>query len=678
MRLALIFALTLSCQVALAGSTHPFSVRDMQAMDRLSEPVVSPDGKLVVFTVRTTDLEENKGHKDLFLARVDGSEVRRLTSHTAEDYGARWMPDSKSILFISSRSGASQVWRIGTDAGEATRVTTQPLDVDNLVLSRDGKYMAFSMEVFPDTDPERTKELADQAAKKKATGKIFDQIFVRHWDSWADGHRSHLFVMPASGEGKAVDVMKKMNADVPSKPFGGTEEYTFTPDGKEIVFSTRDVGVAEPWSTNFDLYRAPIDGSKAPESLTAKNLAWDTQPAFSPDGKTLAYLAMKRPGYESDRFQIVLRNWADGTEKFFAQSWDRSPSDIRWSADGQKLIVTAYNLGQHALFALDVKTEKATTLVETGHITAPEPGDKQLVYLSDTIKAPAEVWVANPDGSGAHAITHVNDDRIAAARMGDFEQFSFNGANDEKVYGFILKPIDFDPAKKYPVAYIIHGGPQGSSANTFHYRWNPEAFSGAGYGVVMIDFHGSTGYGQAFTDSIRDDWGGKPLEDLKRGLKAALEKNPWMDGDRVGALGASYGGYMINWIAGNWNDGFRCLVNHDGIFDERAGGLDTEELWFPEWEHNGTPWENPASYEKFNPCLFVKNWKTPMLVIHGGKDFRIPDTHALSAFNALQRRGIPSKLLYFPDENHWVLKPQNSILWYDTVLAWMERWLKAH
>jgi dipeptidyl aminopeptidase/acylaminoacyl peptidase len=675
MRLALIVALTLA-QLAHAGPTHPFSVRDMQAMDRISDPAVSPDGKQVVFTVRTTELEENKGKKDLFLAHTDGSAVRRLTSHPSDDYSARWLPDGKGILFLSSRSGSSQVWRIGLEGGEATPVTTQPLDVDNLLVSRDGKSMAFSMEVFPGMDPKQTKEKLDETTKKKASGKIFESVFVRHWDQWADGRRSHLFVMPVSG-GTAVDVMKQMNADAPGKPFGGAEEFTFTPDGNELVFSARDVGPGEPWSTNFDLYRAPIDGSKAPESITSKNLAWDTQPLFSPDGKTLAYLAMKRPGYESDRFHIVLRNWSDHTEKFLAEAFDRSPSDVRWSVDSKQLIITTYNLGQHSLFAIDVASEKPSPLVEIGHVTSPSVTPDGLVYLYDNLKQPAEVWTAKPDGSGAHALTHLNDERIAACQLGDFEQYSFAGANDEKVYGFIVKPINFDAAKKYPVAYIIHGGPQGSSANTFHYRWNPEAFAGAGYGVVQIDFHGSTGYGQAFTDAINNDWGGKPLEDLKRGLKAALEKNPWMDKDRVGALGASYGGYMINWIAGNWTDSLRCLVNHDGIFDLKAAALDTEELWFPEWEHGGTPWEKPENYEKFNPANFVKNWKLPMLVIHGARDYRIPDSHALSTFNALQRRGIPSKLLHFPDENHWVLKPQNSILWYDTVLGWLDRWLKA-
>ena len=301
----------------------------------------------------------------------------------------------------------------------------------------------------------------------------------------------------------------------------------------------------------------------------------------------------------------------------------------------------------------------------------------RVLYLSDDLKNPVEIFTVNPDGSDVRAVTKMNAAKVAAARMGDYEQFSFKGANDDTIYGYVMKPADFEPGRKYPVALLIHGGPQGSFGNHFHYRWNPQAYAGAGYASVMIDFHGSTGYGQEFTDSIGGDWGGKPLEDLQKGLAAALSRYSWMDGGRVCALGASYGAYMINWIEGNWPDRFRCLVSHDGNLDERMAYFDTEELWFPEWDHKGLPWENPEAYEDQNPVNFVKNWKTPMLVVHGGKDFRIVDSQGFSTFTALQRRGIPSKLLYFPDENHWVLKPENSILWHDTVLAWLDQWTKA-
>ena len=587
------------------------------------------------------------------------------------------MPDGRTVLFLSARSGSSQVWRIRVDGGEAEPVTDLPLDIANLIVSPDGRHIAFTIEVFPDgASIDQTKRRLDELAARKSTGRIYDRIFVRHWDTWKDGRRSHLFVMPCDGAGVPVDVMKGMDADTPSKPFGGPEEFTFAPGGESVVFTARDAGPAEPWSTDFDLYRAPVDGSAAPVCLTEGNEAWDCCPRFSPDGKIMAYLAMRRPGYESDRLRIVLRSWPDGPERVLTEGWDRSPSEICWSPDGRTIYATAANLGQRSLFAIDVHSGSVRTVVRDGYVRSPTAWAEWILYRLDHLKSPAELYTVRSDGSARHAVTRINADKVAAARMGDYEQFTFKGWNDETVYGYVVRPVDFDPAKQYPVALLIHGGPQGSFGNTFHYRWNPQAYAGAGYAVVMVDFHGSVGYGQAFTDSIRGDWGGKPLEDLRRGLAAALARWPWMDGDRVGALGASFGGYMINWIAGSWPDRFRCLVNHDGNLDERMAYFDTEELWFPEWDHQGTPWENPEGYEKHNPVNYVKNWKTPMLVIHGARDYRVADTQGIGTFNALQRRGIPSRLLYFPDENHWVLKPHNSILWHETVIGWLDQWLK--
>ena len=657
------------------GETHPFSIHDMLAMVQLSDPQVSPDGSLVVFTLRKTDLEADKGRTDLWLVCTDGTNLRRLTSHPEADSNPRWAPDGSSIFFLSGRSDSSQVWRIRLEGGEAEQVTEQPLDVANLIVSPDGKHIAFTMEVFPGSSPAETKEKLDEIAEKKTSGRIYETIFVRHWDTWKDGRRSHLFVTPAAG-GDAADVMKAMDADTHSKPFGGPEEFTFTPDSDGVVFSARDVGPEEAFSTDFDLYYAPIDGSEPPKCLTKENQAWDTSPLFSPDGRTLAYLAMARPGYESDRFRIILWSWPGGRRRGLTENWDRSPSSICFSADGKTIYATATNLGQKSLFAIDVKTAKVHTVVKQGMASSPCVAGGRVVYGLSNLRSPVELYSVKPDGSDVQQITQVNAGKIAAARMGDYEQFTFEGWNDQTVYCYVVKPVDFDSKKKYPVAFLIHGGPQGSFGNSFHYRWNPQAYAGAGYTAVMVDFHGSTGYGQAFCDSIRGDWGGKPLEDLKKGLAAALNRYPWMDGEKVVALGASFGGYMINWIAGNWPDRFLCLVNHDGNLDERMAYFDTEELWFPEWDHVGTPWTNPAGYEKHNPVNFVKNWKTPMLVIHGALDFRVVDTQGLATFNALQRLGIPGKLLYFPDENHWVLKPNNSILWHETVLGWLDYWVK--
>lgn len=662
---------------APAAEPHPFSIHDMVAMERVSDAQVSPDGARVVFTLRTTDLENDRGRTDLWMVALDGSAPRRLTSHPDADHQPRWHPDGSSVWFLSSRGGSSQVWRIARDGGEAAPVTALPLDVSSFALSPDGKRLAVSLDVFPDCaslacTEARLKEKEDSPV----SARVYDRLLYRHWDTWKDGRRSHLFVLNADGS-EPVDVMRGMDADCPSKPFGGPEEYTFSPDGTELVFSARDAGEREAWSTDFDLYRAPVDGSARPRDLTAANEAWDTSPVFSPDGKTLAYLAMAEPGYESDRRRIVLRGWPDGEPRVLTEEWDRSPGALVWSERGDTLWAVAQDLGRRSLFSIDARSGRVERILADGTVRSVAPiGGGRLLVARDHLRSPVELYTMRRDGSRLEPVTHVNDARLAEARMGETEQFRFEGAGGDEVWAWVVKPAGFEPRKRYPVAFLIHGGPQGSFGDNFHYRWNPQAYAGAGFAAVMVDFHGSTGYGQAFTDSIQGDWGGKPLVDLRKGLAAALERYPWMDGDRVCALGASFGGYMINWIAGQWPDRFRCLVNHDGNLDERLAYFDTEELWFPERDHMGTPWTNPQGYSKHNPILHVDKWKTPMLVIHGALDYRVVDTQGMSTFTALQRQGIPSRFVYFPDENHWVLKPHNSIFWHDTVIDWLRKWTR--
>jgi len=672
-----------------SAHARPMTPHDLMAMQQISDPQLAPDGRSLVFVVKTNDLDDNRGRTDLWLIDTDGTDPRRLTTHPENDSNPRWSPDGRWIYFVSARTGSSQVFRIRPDGGEAEPVTQLPLDVANLVVGPDG-WLAFTMEVFPNTTPQQTKDRLDEIEQRKASGRIYDHIFVRHWNTWKDGRRSHVFIarldtdLPITADA-CTDVMPDMDADCPSKPFGGPEEIAFAPDASALVFTARDAGRAEPWSTNFDLYRVPLDGlrgnatdNSTPKrtNLTADNPAWDTQPLFSPDGRTLAYLAMRRPGYESDRFRIVLRDVASGRTRVLTEDWDRSPGAMAWSPDGRTLYVTAMNLGQRSLFAVDTRSGRVRTLVRDGRVSSPQAARDRVFFGLCHLKSPVELHAVYTNGSGLKRLTRLNDRLLAQLDLGDYEQFTFRGWNDQTVYAYLVKPPRFNPAARYPLVYLIHGGPQGSFSNTWHYRWNPQVITAAGYAAVMVDFHGSVGYGQDFCDSIRGDWGGKPLEDLRKGLAAALDLYPWLDGDRVGAMGGSFGGYMVNWIAGQWPDRFRCLVTHAGNLDERMAYFDTEELWFPEWDHMGTPWTNPQSYEKHNPVNYVKNWKTPMLVIHGAKDFRVVDTQGLSTFNACQRLGIPSKLLYYPDEGHWILKPHNAIQWQQTVIAWLDQWLK--
>lgn len=658
-----------------AAEKKPFDVQDLVRLDRASQPALSPDGRTIVFVLRTTDMEANKGRTDLWMMKSNGKGLQRLTTHKANDWAPHWMSD-KTVGFLSTRSGTSQVHAIEIDGGEARQVTDLPVDVETFRTTTDGTLLIFSARVYPDCDTiECTIERDKELEKRKSTGRLYDRLFFRHWDTWKDGKRNHLFAMRATG-GEPLDLMKGLDADCPLVPFGGSEDYSVAPNGKTVAFSMKKpMGSKEAWSTNEDIWVVPTDGSSPPKNLTESNEARDSMPVYAPDGKSVAYLAMKRPGYEADRYRVVVHDVASGEQKVLTEQWDRSPYSLAFGSRGAKLWVTADNLGQHSIYSIDLRSGKEKLVVKEGSNRYPMDAERGLVFLRNELTSPADFYMASKTGGNEKRLTNLNEERLKTVGFGAPEQFTFEGAKGETVYGYVVKPVGFEAGKKYPLAFLVHGGPQGSFGNMFHYRWNPQTYAGAGYASVMIDFHGSTGYGQAFTDSIRGDWGGAPYEDLMKGLDAALEKYPWIDGDRACALGASYGGYMINWIAGN-TDRFKCLVSHDGNLDERMAYYDTEELWFPEWEHEGTPWENPEGYKKHNPIELVKNWKTPMFVIHGALDYRVVDVQGLSVFTALQRKGIPSKLLYFPDENHWVLKPHNSIQWHEEVIGWLDRWLK--
>jgi len=683
-------AATCAAAAPAAEPALPFTIQDMVRMERISDVTVAPDGKHVAYTERTTDMEANKGRTSVWMLDTAkrGATPLRLTDGGPNSNNPEWSKDGKFIYFLSNRSGTNQVWRVSsngtgprgdTPVADSTQVTALPLDVGSFRVSPKGDRILVSIEVYLDcADLACSKKRQDTAAHTAATGALHTQLFIRHWDAWSDGRRSQLFALGLNDNGVAQGVPVNLTGgigDVPGKPFGGREDYAFSPDGASVAFSVRSTP-GEAWSTNFDVYVVPADGGALPKNLTADNKAWDGQPAFSPDGSQLAYVAMDRPGFEADRFHLVLLNLQSGVKRALTQNWDRSISSFAWSRDGKTLFATADHLGQRPLWAVDVATGRASAITGAGEVEGFSVGASKVFYTASSLGAPADLYSVGFTGGKPTQWTRLNQMVMEQHKFGEYQQFSFPGWNNENVFGYVVKPVDFKPDRKYPIAFLIHGGPQGSFGNAWSWRWNPQAFAGAGYGVVMVDFHGSTGYGQAFTDSISGDWGGKPLEDLKLGLSEALKANAWLDPDRMCALGGSYGGFMINWIAGQWPDGFKCLVSHDGIFDNRTMYYSTEELWFPEHEFSGPEYENPAAYTKFNPIDYVAKWKTPTLVIHGQQDYRVPDSQGISVFTALQRRGIPSELLYFPNENHWVLKPADSIEWYDTVLAWLSRWTR--
>ncbi|MEZ5444048.1 MAG: S9 family peptidase [Lysobacterales bacterium] len=678
-RPALLAALTLVLPAALlAQDQRPFDVDDLVRMERVSDPQLSADGKWLVYSQRSTDMANNRGSSAIWSLRLDqtGAQPRQLVGSGASS--PRLSADGKSLYFLSSRTGSSQVQRLSLrEPGEAQAVTALSLDVDSFDVVGNGEALLLSLAVFPDC--ETLSCTADRLGQSpEASGVVYDRIFIRHWDHWKDGRQQQLF-SARIGDRSATDadlkwLSKGLDGDVHSQPFGGDTDYDPSPDGQKVVFALRIAGKSEPWSTNFDLYEVPIDGSAAPRNLTADNQAWDGTPVHSPDGRKLAWLAMSRPGFEADRFRIMLRDLASGSIREVAPDWDRSPGDLQFSADGKTLYVSADDLGQTRLFAINVADGKVRRLTDSGSVHGVAVAKDKLVYARDALDTPSDLYQIGPLGGTPRQLTRVNAERLSALRFGEYEQFSFPGWNDETVYGWVVKPADYQAGQRYPVAFIVHGGPQGSMGNSFHYRWNPQTYAGKGYAVVFIDFHGSTGYGQAFTDAISGDWGGKPLVDLQKGLSYAIDNYDFLDGDNACALGASYGGYMMNWVAGAWNDRFKCIVNHDGIFDNRFMSWSTEELWFDEWEHGGPQYEVPENYERHNPVNRLADWQTPMLIIHGAQDFRVPLEQGIAAFTALQRRGIESRFLYFPDENHWVLKPKNSIQWHREV----ERWLAEH
>jgi dipeptidyl aminopeptidase/acylaminoacyl peptidase len=677
--------LSLLCGQIVAADTIKYFTPDLLVrLRRLSDPQTSPDGRYVAYVLRETDMEANRGRTDLWLLDrlTEKSPPRRMTQHAANDSSPRWSRDGRHIYFLSDRSGSNQIWRLALDGGEALQVSDLAVDVSTIKISPTGDRLAFTADVLPDCGPNFacSRDKLAERGKAKASGQSYDQLLVRHWDSWENGTLSRLFTAVLGNDGRigaVADISGPVAGNLPSRPMGGDEEYTFSPDGKRLVFSVRLADKVEAWSTNFDLYERASDGSGELRNLTAQNPAWDTQPVFLANGD-LAYLAMDRPGFEADRFHVELIEATSGARRALTRNWDRSIGKLAAGADGRSLLAAADDTGQHALFQIDARSGAVRKLHGLGQVTEFAPLRAGIVAAVAGLSAPADLYLLGPGATRSgeltsRRLTEVNRDLLDGVRMAEYEQYT--GANNEKVYGYVMKPANFVAGKKYPIAFIVHGGPQASFQNQWSYRWNAQVHAARGFGVVFVDFHGSPGYGQAFTDSISQDWGGKPLVDLQKGLEAALTRYDWLDGSRACSLGASYGGFMQNWIAGQWPERFKCIVNHAGIFDTRSMYYTTEELWFTEWENGGPYFAVPQNHEAFNPSASVDKWRTPMLVIHGARDYRVPYSQGLATFTALQRRGIESRLLFFQDEGHWILKPANSVQWHQAVFDWLDRYL---
>ena len=660
---------------ATPSLARPMTATDMHMMRRMGAPSVSPDGRYAIFDLSTTDMAANKRNNAPYILdlKAKGAAPRPLEL-TKGAHDAVFGRDG-AIWYLAPVGEQDQLFRTAV-GGQPVQLSSVKGDISGFKVSADGSRLV----LWADRDLRCADFACAGLPAKPETGsaRVYDQTFVRHWDTWATpGVRSRIFAFPIEGgrvTGPGVAVTGALVGDTPSKPFGGGEEVDLSKDGRTVYFALREAGRMESTSTNLDIFAAPADGSSAATNLTADNDGMDNLPTLSPDGRTLAYFSMARPTYEADRQVLMLRDLASGQVKALTANWDRSVGSIAWTPDGKGLLVTAEDVMEQPVFRVDAASGKVTKLTGDGHAGNVVPlAGGGAIFTSNSVYAPDDLYRVDAKGTVTQ-LTAVNRDLLAQLDPVAFSKFSFAGANGDKVWGMKLKPRS--ATGKLPIAFVVHGGPQGSFGNSWSFRWNPRLISSPGYAVVSVDFHGSTGYGQAFTGGIHNNWGGWPLEDLQKGLAFATANDPSLDADNACALGASYGGYMMNWIAGQWPDRFKCLVQHDGVFDARAMAYETEELWFDEWEHGQkTYYEDPAAFERWNPVNHVAKWKTPMLVVTGEKDFRIPYTQGIAAFTALQRRDIPSKLVVFPDENHWVLKPKNSIQWYGEVFGWMDRWM---
>ncbi|HVH08659.1 MAG TPA: S9 family peptidase [Gemmatimonadales bacterium] len=649
----------------LAAQRRVLTIEDYLAIPSVGDPQLSPDGKWVAYTVTRASLKENRGISRIWLADLATGASRPLTSGPGSDRQPRWSPDGRSLAFVSTREAGAQVWLLPVAGGEARRVTSLPDGVEAPVWLPDGSGLLVTSDVKWPAEQEIDRRNGDYPTE----ARLWTGLFWRHWNEWRAGRRQHVFRVSLA-DGSAQD-LTRVDHDVPTIATEGDGDVAVAPDGREIAVALHnDSTVAD--NTNVDLYAIERDGTLRP--LTAANRGADNTPRYSPDGQWLAYLSMARPGFEADRQRLLLlprtRGRTEGQPVDATTSWTLSVGSYTWCPDAKCLYAVVEEHGRENIHRIDVPSFRHSVVVSGGVNTAPSvlPDDKTLVFLRQSATHPAEVWV------GDRPLSHHSDSSVAAVELRPLEEFGFRGALGDSVYGWILKPPGFDPAKRYPLVYLLHGGPQTAWLDLWHARWNYQVFAARGYVLAAVNRHGSTGYGQTFTDAVSQHWGDAPYEDLMKGLDV-VARLPYVDSTRVGAAGASYGGYMIYWIAGHTNR-FKALVAHDGVFNPTSMAGTTEELWFVDWEFGGTVYANRALYEKWSPLNFVRNWRTPILIVHSQLDYRVDLSEGYQAFTAAKVLGVPAKFLYFPDEGHWVTKPRNRRLWWGTVLDWLDQYLQ--
>jgi dipeptidyl aminopeptidase/acylaminoacyl peptidase len=670
---------------AFAQAKRPLTFDDLITFKRLSEAQVSPDGARVVYTVGDVDKNANRTKRGIWVIPTSGGAAQPFITSDKNDFSPRWSADGKQIAFLSTRDGAPQIYVASADGSGARKVTNAPEGVNEFIWSPNGKLFAFTTDVYPDCASFNcVAKRAEAEEKSKVKAVIADKLLYRHWDTFKRGKRSHLFVVNSEG-GDPKDLTPG-DFDVPPFSLGDPTAFDFAPDSSEIAFA-RNAEKDEALSTNNDLFTVSVSGGEA-KRITPGNPGSDTTPRYSPDGKWIAYRSQARNGYESDRFRLMLYDRATGKARELSAGFDRGVEDLAWLPNSQRLIITGQDRGHEVFWFAPLNGDKFGLLVKDGSNggASLSADGKTLVFTRSSSAMPAEVFKANADGSGVTQLTKANVTLLTQLDLAPAEEIEYNGARvangkaaktakPVRIHGFIYKPPQFDQTKKYPMVLLIHGGPQGAWMDNWGYRWNAQMWAARGYVTVTLNPHGSTGYGQSFTEQISGDWGGAVYEDLMKGVDYVIAQG-YVDPQRLGAAGGSYGGYMTNWMLGH-TDRFKAFVTHAGIFNTTSMYA-TEELWFQEWEFKGAPWVSPALYAKWSPHLSAAKFKTPTLVVHGELDYRVPIGEGLQLFSTLQRRGVPSKFLYFPDEGHWVLKPQNSELWYKTVLGWFDQWLQPN